>query len=89
MLLNDYAYDMHSHGLKFGTRTFAERHFAERHIAERHFAERTFCRTDVLPNGHFAERTFCRTIGILYTLDSASLLVKLKPQIFQRLPPFE
>jgi hypothetical protein len=30
-----------------------------------------------------------RTIDILYTLDSASLLVKLKPRIFQRLPPFE
>jgi hypothetical protein len=35
-----------------------------------------------------------RTVGvlpvdILYTLDSASLLVKLKPRIFQRLPPFE
>ena len=29
------------------------------------------------------------TIDILYTLDSASLLVKLKPRIFQRLPPFE
>ena len=28
-------------------------------------------------------------IDILYTLDSASLLVKLKPRIFQRLPPFE
>ena len=27
-------------------------------------------------------------IDILYTLDSASLLVKLKPRIFQRLPPF-
>ena len=26
---------------------------------------------------------------ILYTLDSASLLVKLKPRIFQRLPPFQ
>jgi hypothetical protein len=30
-----------------------------------------------------------QTIDILYTLDSASLLVKLKPRIFQRLPPFE
>ena len=30
-----------------------------------------------------------KTIDILYTLDSASLLVKLKPRIFQRLPPFE
>jgi hypothetical protein len=29
------------------------------------------------------------TIDILYTLDSASLLVKLKPRIFQRLPPLE
>jgi hypothetical protein len=29
------------------------------------------------------------TIDILYRLDSASLLVKLKPRIFQRLPPFE
>ena len=29
------------------------------------------------------------SIDILYTLDSASLLVKLKPRIFQRLPPFE
>jgi hypothetical protein len=29
------------------------------------------------------------TIDILYTLDSASLLVKLKPRIFQWLPPFE
>ena len=29
------------------------------------------------------------TIDILYTLDSTSLLVKLKPRIFQRLPPFE
>jgi hypothetical protein len=29
------------------------------------------------------------SIDILYTLDSASLLVKLKPKIFQRLPPFE
>ena len=29
------------------------------------------------------------TIYILYTLGSASLLVKLKPRIFQRLPPFE
>jgi hypothetical protein len=28
-------------------------------------------------------------IDILYTLDSASLLVKLKSRIFQRLPPFE
>jgi dTDP-D-glucose 4,6-dehydratase len=28
-------------------------------------------------------------INILYTLDSPSLLVKLKPRIFQRLPPFE
>jgi hypothetical protein len=28
-------------------------------------------------------------IDILYKLDSASLLVKLKPRIFQRLPPFE
>ena len=28
-------------------------------------------------------------IDILYTLDSASLLVRLKPRIFQRLPPFE
>ena len=28
-------------------------------------------------------------IDILYTLDCASLLVKLKPRIFQRLPPFE
>ena len=28
-------------------------------------------------------------IDILYTLDSISLLVKLKPGIFQRLPPFE
>jgi hypothetical protein len=28
-------------------------------------------------------------IDILYTLDSASPLVKLKPRIFQRLPPFE
>ena len=28
-------------------------------------------------------------IDILYTLDSASLLVKLKPRIFQRSPPFE
>jgi hypothetical protein len=28
-------------------------------------------------------------IDILYTLDSASLLVKLKPRIFQRFPPFE
>jgi hypothetical protein len=32
---------------------------------------------------------FAVTIDILYTLDSASLLVKLKPRIFQRLPPFE
>jgi hypothetical protein len=30
-----------------------------------------------------------QTIDILYKLDSASLLVKLKPRIFQRLPPFE
>jgi hypothetical protein len=30
-----------------------------------------------------------RNIDILYTLDSASLLVKLKPRIFQRLLPFE
>jgi hypothetical protein len=29
-----------------------------------------------------------QTIDILYTLDSASLLVKLKPRVFQRLPPF-
>jgi hypothetical protein len=29
------------------------------------------------------------TIDILNTLDSASLLVKLKPRIFQRFPPFE
>jgi hypothetical protein len=29
------------------------------------------------------------SIDILYKLDSASLLVKLKPRIFQRLPPFE
>ena len=28
-------------------------------------------------------------IDILYTLDSASLLVKLKRRLFQRLPPFE
>ena len=28
-------------------------------------------------------------IDILYILDSASLVVKLKPRIFQRLPPFE
>jgi hypothetical protein len=28
-------------------------------------------------------------IDILNALDSASLLVKLKPRIFQRLPPFE
>jgi hypothetical protein len=28
-------------------------------------------------------------IDILYTLDIAHLLVKLKPRIFQRLPPFE
>ena len=28
-------------------------------------------------------------IDILYKLDSASLLVKLKPRLFQRLPPFE
>ena len=28
-------------------------------------------------------------INILYTLDSACPLVKLKPRIFQRLPPFE
>ena len=28
-------------------------------------------------------------IDILYTLDSASLLGKLKPRIFQRLPSFE
>jgi hypothetical protein len=28
-------------------------------------------------------------IDISYTLDSTSLLVKLKPRIFQRLPPFE
>jgi hypothetical protein len=28
-------------------------------------------------------------LDILYKLDSASLLVKLKPRIFQRLPPFE
>jgi hypothetical protein len=30
-----------------------------------------------------------KTIDILHKLDSASLLVKLKPRIFQRLPPFE
>jgi hypothetical protein len=29
------------------------------------------------------------SIDILCTLDSASLVVKLKPRIFQRLPPFE
>jgi hypothetical protein len=28
-------------------------------------------------------------IDILNTLDSASLLVELKPRIFQRFPPFE
>jgi hypothetical protein len=28
-------------------------------------------------------------IDILYTLDSVSVLVKLKPRIFPRLPPFE
>jgi hypothetical protein len=33
--------------------------------------------------------TYYGTIDILYTLDSASPLVKLKPRIFQRLPPFE
>jgi hypothetical protein len=30
-----------------------------------------------------------KTIDILYTLDSASLFVKLKPKIFQLLPQFE
>jgi hypothetical protein len=34
-------------------------------------------------------RRSARTIDILYKLDSASLLVKLKPRIFQRLPLFE
>ena len=29
------------------------------------------------------------SIDILYTLDSESLLIKLKPRIFQRLPSFE
>jgi hypothetical protein len=35
------------------------------------------------------KNTRAADIDILYTLDSASLLVKLKPRIFQRLPPFE
>jgi hypothetical protein len=36
------------------------------------------------------EKNCLLIIDILYTrLDSASLLVKLKPRIFQRLPPFE
>jgi hypothetical protein len=46
----------------------------------------------LLRNASFALQnlTFCvHLIDILYTLDSASLLVKLKPRIFQRLPPFE
>ena len=33
--------------------------------------------------------TWVAHIDILYTLDSASLLVKLKPRLFRRLPPFE
>jgi hypothetical protein len=37
----------------------------------------------------FLEVGKVRIIDILYTLDSASLLVKLKARIFQRLPPFE
>jgi hypothetical protein len=40
------------------------------------------------PRGETPENSVS-LIDILYTLDSASLLVKLKPRIFQRLPPFE
>jgi hypothetical protein len=46
----------------------------------------------IYTGGHAQEYTgfWCVCdIDILYTLDSASLLVKLKPRIFQRLPPFE
>jgi hypothetical protein len=43
--------------------------------------------------GRRARRRHARELvdimNILYTLDSASLLVELKPRIFQRLPPFE
>jgi hypothetical protein len=38
---------------------------------------------------HFSLLFLVRSIDILYILDSASLLVKLKPRIFQRLHPFE
>ena len=39
--------------------------------------------------GFWSKMQRLHTIDILYKLDSSSLLVKLKPGIFQRLPPFE
>ncbi len=46
--------------------------------------------TDEDPGLGFRIDSFAiNTIDILSTLDSASLIVKLKPRIFQRLPPFE